>query len=121
MEKQVVVLDANEERCLELCANLGEWQYQTTPIHSLESLKSYMQNASCDVVILDIDTVPVDNRIIRKLRTSNPEISLLCVSKDRFHPELHEAFSSDVFACVNRPIDNDELFYWLKSICENNE
>jgi len=121
MEKQVVVLDANEEQCLELCANLGEWQYQTIPMHSLANLKSYMQNSSCDVVILDIDTVPVDNRTLRNLRVGNPEVFLLCVSKDRFHPELHEAFSSHVFACVNRPIDEDELLYWLKSICQNNE
>ena len=117
MEKQVVVLDANEEQCLELCAKLGEWQYQTTPMHSLANLESHMQTSSCDVVIMDIDTVPVDNRAIRNLRVGNPEVFLLCVSKDRFHPQLHEALSSHVFACVNRPIDKDELLYWLKSIC----
>ena len=121
MEKRVVVLDADEEQCLELCAILDEWQYRATPMHSLPNLETFMQSAACRVVIMDIDNVPVDNRTIRNLRTRNPEVFLLCLSKYRFHPELHEALSSHIFACINRPIDQDELFYWLRSIYQNGE
>lgn len=120
MEKLVVVLDADKEQCLEICAILDEWQYRATPIYSLPNLERYMQSSTCGVVIMDIDTVEVDNRTIRGLRTKNPEVFLLCLSKYRFHPELQEALSSDIFACINKPIDQDELFYWLRSIYHAN-
>jgi DNA-binding NtrC family response regulator len=119
MEKSVVVLDADKEQCLKLCAMLDEWEYRATPMHSLSHLEGYMQSETCSVVIMDIDTVPVDNRTIRNLRGRNPEVFLLCLSKDRLHPELNEALSSHIFACINRPIDEDELFYWLRSICHD--
>jgi DNA-binding NarL/FixJ family response regulator len=90
-------------------------------MHSLANLEKYMQRDTCNVVIVDIDTVSVDNRTIRNLRVKNPEVFLLCVSKDRFHPELHEALSSHIFACINKPIDQDELSYWLRSICQNSD
>ena len=120
MEKSVIVLDADKQRCSELCAMLDKWQYRATPMHSLPKLENYMQKSPCDVVIMDIDSVEVDNRTIRNLRSRNPEVFLLCLSKDRFHPELHEALSSHIFACINRPIDQDELSYWLRSICQRN-
>jgi DNA-binding NtrC family response regulator len=105
MEKLVVVLDADREQCLELCAILDEWQYRATSMYSLPNIERYMQSSNCGVVIMDIDTVEVDDRTIRNLRTKNPEVFLLCLSEYRFHPELRESLSSHIFACINKPID----------------
>jgi hypothetical protein len=67
---------------------------------------------------LDIDTVPVNNRTIRDLALKNPSVRFLCTSKDRFHPELKDAICYHIYACLNKPIDPDELLFWLKSIYE---
>ena len=67
-------------------------------------------------VIIDIDSVPVDNRTIRNLTVQNPEIYFFCLSERRFHPELEDAICYHIYACINKPIDPDELFFWIDSI-----
>ncbi|MCK5196674.1 MAG: hypothetical protein KAQ71_22875, partial [Desulfobulbaceae bacterium] len=67
-------------------------------------------------IIIDIDSVAVDNRVIRELTVSYPEIYFLCTSKDRFHPELKDAICYHIYACLTKPVDPDELVYWLRSI-----
>ena len=42
-----------------------------------------------------------------------------CLSKHPFHPELQDAICYHIYACLNRPVDPDELFYFLRSINEN--
>lgn len=67
-------------------------------------------------VIMDIDSVAVDNRSIRNLTLAYPGVSFLCTSWDRFHPELQDAICYHIYACLNKPIDPEELLYWLKCI-----
>jgi len=46
--------------------------------------------------------------------------SYLIVNKNSpFHPELEEAMSKHIHASLVKPVDDEELLYWLKSICEN--
>jgi len=33
-----------------------------------------------------------------------------------FHPELEEAMSNYIFACLSKPADEDELVFWIKSL-----
>ncbi len=68
---------------------------------------------------MDIDSIQIDNRMIRDLTIKYPDILFLCTSKDRFHPELKDAICYHIFACLNKPVDPDELFYLLKDIYEN--
>ncbi|MBW1842218.1 MAG: hypothetical protein JRI75_10570, partial [Deltaproteobacteria bacterium] len=70
-------------------------------------------------VIVDIDTISIDNRTTRELAKKNPMVHFFCMSKKRFHPEIKEAISDYFFACLTKPIDPDELSYWLRSICED--
>lgn len=82
-------------------------------------LKTTMQGASFLAVIMDLDSVPLDNRSIRDLASQFPAIPLLCISKERFHPELKDSIRDHIYACLTKPIDSDELNYWLKSIQED--
>jgi DNA-binding NtrC family response regulator len=119
MVKKIIVLDADENQCGELCGLLQEQQYPVTPIHSYPGLLNLLQGTDSLVVIIDLDTVPIDNRTIRELVLKHPGTYLLCLSKDRFHPHLKEALCYHIYACLNKPVDLDELFYWLRSIHEN--
>ena len=40
-------------------------------------------------------------------------------ANDRFHPELKEALCYHIFACINKPVDPDELVYWIRCIRDN--
>ncbi len=119
MKKEILVLDADEKECQRLCAMLQKKHYRTVQMHSLQNLEKYIQVSSCLAVILDLDTISIDNRVIRELVIKNPGLCILALSKDRFHPELKDAICYHIFACLNKPVDPDELFYWLRCIDEN--
>lgn len=118
MKKKILVMNADEKECGDLCTLLNERQYLATPTYSLPEMITFIQNIECMVVIMDLDTVPIDNRTIRELTLKYPEVYFLCLSKDRFHPHLKEALCYHIYACINKPVDPDELFFWLKSIRE---
>ena len=95
--------------------------YPTVPAQSIPDLKRGFETEDCLGVFIDIDTVQVTNRDIRELTIKNPGIYFFCLSEHRFHPELKDAICYHIFACLNRPIDPDELFYWLRSIYQDDE
>jgi DNA-binding NtrC family response regulator len=118
--KIILVLDAKSRRCIKLCATLEEEHYQAMPIHSLKNLKKHLQESICLAVVMDIDTVSIDNRLIKELATKNPGVYFIAISKDKYHPELKDAICHHIYACLKKPVDTDELLYWLRSIEENN-
>ena len=119
MKKGVLVVDADQNQCRRLCTLLEKSQYSTFSMRSIQHLEANLKQSSCLAVILDIDTVPVDNRTVRELTIKFPGVYFFCLSKHPFHPELHDAICYHIYACLNRPVDPDELFYWLRSIEEN--
>ena len=116
-EKKIAVLNAYKEECQELC-NLLDQRYKTEALFTLADLEVFLKKQDCLAVLMDIDSVSVDNRTIRELTIRHPETYFLCTSKDRFHPELKDAICYHIYACLNKPVDPDELFYWLKCIHE---
>jgi DNA-binding NtrC family response regulator len=118
--KKILVIDAFSRRCLKLCADLEEEHFQAIPIHSLKNLKKYLQESTCQAVLMDIDTVSINNRLIKELKTKNPGVYFIALSKDKYHPELKDAICNHIYACLKKPVDTDELLYWLRSIEENN-
>ncbi len=89
--------------------------YESLVVQELDQLEATITPA-CMAILIDIDSVEVSNRSIRKMTLRLPEICFFCASKDRFHPELEEAICHHIYACLNKPIDPDELLYWMKSI-----
>ena len=121
MEKEIVVVDADRVQCQRLCEMLEGWHYRAVPKYSLKGLEAHIAKSECISVILDIDTVKVDNQTIGELVRKNPGIYFFGMSKARFHPELQEAISSYFYAFLAKPVGSDELSYWLNSISENDE
>ena len=85
-------------------------------MHSILNLEKSLAAGEYLAVILDIDTVAVDNRTIRELTIKYPGLIFFALSAYRFHPELKDAICYHIFACINKPVDPDELFYWLRCI-----
>ena len=119
MKKTILVLDAEPTECHNLCDLLAKERYTAIPVRSLPDLEEYLLTESYIVAVIDIDSMPIDNRTIRKLVFDNPGMHILCMSKDKFHPELKDAICYHIYACLNKPVDPDELFYFLRSIYEN--
>jgi DNA-binding NtrC family response regulator len=83
---------------------------------SYAELEAQLQVTAFGAVIMDIDSLAVDNRSIRHLASAYPHTPILCISKNRLHPELSESLQNHIFACLTKPVDQDELGYWLHCI-----
>jgi DNA-binding NtrC family response regulator len=118
-EKKVVVLDMNEQHSKALCTMLEAKQYHAVPMRSLDNIQGYIQKHNCLAVILDVDNESVHNRSIRQLTVDNPGVYFFVMSQHSYNPELEESICYHIYACLNKPVDQDEMFYWLRSIEEN--
>ena len=119
MKKSILVIDADKKQCRQLCELITNKQYKAAPLYSLHNLEETITETGCLAILWDIDTVPVENRIIRDLTINFPDVYFFGLSRHQFHPELKDAICYHIYACISRPIDPDELFYWLRSIDEN--
>ena len=118
MRATIVVLDADECQRHSICKLLREHHCPSESLKTLDALKKRIAEKDILAVLIDIDSVPVDNRTIRNLTIQNPNIYFFCISKRRFHPELEDAIGYHIYACINKPIDPDELYFWIDSIRE---
>ena len=119
MQKCILVVNTDKKQCRELCELLEKERYCVSALHSIQNLESHLEEKKILAVIIDIDTVPIDNRTVRKLTLKFPGIYFFCLSEKPFHPELKDAICYHIYACLNKPVDEDELFYFLRSIDEN--
>lgn len=113
---KILVLNAIKAECTDFCALLSQQDYEGFPVYSIEELIQSLQGQNVMAVLMDIDSINIENRIIRDFTIKFPNTYFLAMSKNRFHPELKEAICYHIYACLNKPVDQDELFYWLKSI-----
>ncbi len=118
MDGSIVVVAAEPEQYRTISAILEPNHYRTAILDSLCDLSKNIREGFYHAVILDLDSLPVDNRSIRELRKQNPEVPIIALSSRTFHPELQEALSLYISACLAKPVNPDELIYWLRSICE---
>ena len=111
-------MDADKSSSRALSEMLTSRAYPVTVTRKASSLGELIESNQYVAVIVDIDSVSVNNRTIRDLALKYPGLCFLCTSKDRFHPELKDAICYHIYACLNKPIDPDELIFWIKSIYE---
>jgi two-component system response regulator GlrR len=118
-KKAVFVVNADSEDSSGIFHLLHETGCFAQTVGSPAELKELLKDRACMAVILDIDSVAVNNRTIRELASTFPSIPFLCLSKERLHPELKDSIRDHIYACLTKPIDPDELNYWLKCIRED--
>jgi DNA-binding response OmpR family regulator len=121
VQEPIVVVDSDVERCLGLCTLLGKENYITTPLHSLQDLEENVMQGGFQVAILDLDGLLADNRFFRGLKRTNPSVIFIALSSRPFHPELKESLCDHIYACIHKPYDPMELYYWLKTIFINED
>ena len=121
MEKEVVVLDTDKKQCKSLCALLTDHEYLSTAMSSLTKMDEYLGENDCRAIILNLDNISVTNKILKDLKRKNPMINIIGLSKRQFHPELEEALREYISVCLAKPVDSDELVYWLKTIFEDDQ
>ena len=118
MSKNVLVVASNKEECNDLCEALNRVKHRATPLFSAIKLDERIKETACLVVILDLNTPSIDNNVIKQLTIANSGVYFLGLSKNRLNPEFEESICYHIYACLNKPVDLDELLYWIKCIYE---
>lgn len=121
MENEVLVLDPDEQQHRNLSDLLTANDYTTISMTSLAKMDQYIEENDSRALILNLDKVAVTNKVFRELKTKKPLLNIIALSKRQFHPELEEALREHISVCLARPVDSDELVYWLKTIFENDQ
>jgi DNA-binding NtrC family response regulator len=114
VEKTVVVVDPDNKHCKELCSVLERETYRVLSVPSTKDLSRFLRKASACALILDIDLIPMDNQALKELRRGNRDLCIIGLSGRRFHPELKEALSHYIDACFAKPVEWDDLLYYLR-------
>jgi DNA-binding NtrC family response regulator len=84
--------------------------------HTLNVLAEHLGKEPVAVLIIDLDGLPVDNTFFRSLKKQYPNLHILCLSSRTYHPGLEEAMGAHICASLAKPLNSEELFYWLKAI-----
>jgi DNA-binding NtrC family response regulator len=118
MKKKILVVSTDVQESKILRDLLNHHHLLSETADSIQELNNILRKEDCIAVILDLDTIPVSNRNLKDLSTQYPNVTIFCISAKRFHPELQDAIQHYIYACLNKPVDPDELLYWIKSIYE---
>jgi DNA-binding NtrC family response regulator len=116
MQHSVIIASADTQYHAALLQAVKEIPFRVVQCYSLVQLEERIPEGAVSAVILDLDTLPVDNKFLKNLKKKYRDLFVLAVSKKTFHPELKESISSYIYACLAKPVDPEELTFWLRSI-----
>ena len=116
MKTNVLVVSAEGDEAAGISEMLKPGGYTADIIESLDLLEEVISTNGCMAVLIDLDTIAVSNRAVRQLTLQFPQVCFFCASWKPFHPELKDAICYHIYACIQKPIDPEELLYWMKSI-----
>ncbi|MDI6852095.1 MAG: hypothetical protein QME75_00625 [Deltaproteobacteria bacterium] len=115
----VVVVAGDRQDGKKFCSLLTDLNYVAALIHHPDDLEGFIKKSPNVAVIFDLDTVRPDKQFFRGLKKKHPRLFILGVSSQAYHPGLEEVIGSHLYACLMKPVDMEELGFWLKSISEN--
>ena len=113
------MLDIDKLQCENICTMLTDNSFETIPMGSIGEMSEYIEGKDCQALIVNLDSTPVNNIILRDLKKKKPMMNIIALSERQFHPELAEALRDHINVCLKKPVDQDELIFWMKSIFEN--
>jgi DNA-binding NtrC family response regulator len=119
MKNQIIILGSEKNHSNRICKELEKLGFLPVLFSSLVSLKESAGETASRVVLVDLDSISVDDRELKELKRQNPELYILALSGQPYHPDIKESMSTHIYACLRTPLDREELSFLLKSISEN--
>ena len=116
MDRTVLIMTADTREYGTVASLLREWGYATRRASTVAEIRHAPEERIFVAVMLDLDAGKLDNRVIRTLASELPATPIICLSRERLHPGLENSIRDHVYACLTKPIDGDELGYWLRCI-----
>lgn len=89
------------------------------PVPEIGELKRRIRASGKLLVLLDLDMDAVGADFFKDIMTDCPEVLVIGLSQNTFHPELEGALRTNLFAVVAKPVDEQELLCCLRAILES--
>ena len=117
MKRHIAILGKDKQDYRDLCAFLSDENYFASAVCSFDNLEELIRNEKYHVLLLDIDAVNTNKNLFRNLKKVQPLLKILCISERTFHPELADIMNNYIYACLKKPVDEDELIFILRGLC----
>ncbi|MFW5722815.1 MAG: hypothetical protein ACOCWT_05905 [Desulfohalobiaceae bacterium] len=84
---------------------------------TLESLAGRLDaSPPVHAALLDIETAPLTQDQVLSLASRHPDTVLFCLTRRAVHPELKKSIQDVFFACITKPVQYEELHFFLNCI-----
>lgn len=123
MKRDVFVVGTGPLALEQLKSACLSMPYRLKDFQTLDEVKIAVETGekSRNAVLVDFDGLEVNNNMLRDFRRSLPDTYIIGISTKHFHPELAESLREYVYACMPKPVDPDELCFFLRSVFEDEE
>ena len=115
----ICILSKDKDQIDELSSIVCERLFGVRAFQNLNDFLKGLNHTDCLAVIMDVDSVPATNRMIRQIKKQYSEISIFFTSKHRLHPDLKDSLSAHHEIILFQIWDPDELDFWLKCFRDN--
>lgn len=68
------------------------------------------------LLVVDLDDKGMDKKFFAAVARWNPDLAVIGISDHKYHPNLKEAMSKCIRACLSKPVDEDEFVYLVKGL-----
>lgn len=113
--KKVLVVCNDEEFAQTLHRTAGNLGFQAESFPNPEALSKVLSREVPSIILLDLDSSPIVEAEIVHMAGLSPHSTLIALSRRSFHPELARAFAQHIRVCLRKPVDLDELSFWLRT------
>lgn len=119
MDIPIAVVDTNQEEGINLCKEIARFGYRAIAFNSVAGLEEYLNKSPCRIVLIDVDSVHIGDHSFRELRSKITGLHILVISQRQYHPDLENSMRFHIQGCLRKPVDREELGFFLKTIIEN--
>lgn len=82
----------------------------------VEGLPAGFEITVYPAAVIDLDSISRPRPLLESWRQRHRDIRLIGVSEKTFHPDLGDIIDRYLFACLKKPVEEEELAYLLKSV-----
>jgi DNA-binding NtrC family response regulator len=123
MKRHVFVVGVEPRTLEQLKSACLSTPYSLNDFSSLVEAKTAIENSPKprNAVLVDFDGLKIRNSLLHIFRRGLPDTYIIGISAKYFHPELEESLREHTYACLSKPVDPDELRFFLRSIFEDED
>jgi len=116
----VLIATSDRDQYLEMAEILRQAGYKAEQVTDPGTLIA-QGSIGWPVLVVDLEQEGMDNRFFSAVAKRNPNLAIIGISGHKYHPNLGEAMSKCIRACLSKPVDEDEFVYLVKGLTSSGQ